>query len=75
VLEELLDDEAQRQRLGLGGYRKVSQDFDRSRNIVTLAQLFRVAPAGSRAAAGAPRTNEATRGGSPPADTSPLASV
>ncbi len=41
VLDELLGDEAQRRRLGLGGAEKVAAEFDREVNIETLAELFR----------------------------------
>ena len=40
VLDELLADSAQRQRLATGGAHKVRAEFDRSRNIQALAQLF-----------------------------------
>jgi glycosyltransferase involved in cell wall biosynthesis len=40
VLDELLADSAQRQRLATGGAHKVRMEFDRSRNIQALAQLF-----------------------------------
>ena len=40
VLDELLRDAPQRQRLALAGYHKVVADFDRSANIPTLAALF-----------------------------------
>ena len=40
VLDELLGDPSQRQRLALGGYRKVTAEFDRSVNIRALADLF-----------------------------------
>ncbi len=53
VLDELLHDEPQCQRLALGGYRKVTADFDRSVNIRALAALFLERPA-DQAAARAP---------------------
>lgn len=40
VLDELLRDEAQRRRLALGGYQKVSDQFDRGTNIRALVRLF-----------------------------------
>jgi glycosyltransferase involved in cell wall biosynthesis len=40
VLNELLRDEPQRRRLGLGGYQKVTNQFDRSTNIRALVRLF-----------------------------------
>ena len=40
VLDELLGDAAQRQRLAVGGHRKVLEEFDRSANIRALADLF-----------------------------------
>ncbi|MFQ5668016.1 MAG: glycosyltransferase family 4 protein [Candidatus Binatia bacterium] len=40
VLDELLRDEDQRRRLGMGGYRKVKADFNRDVNIRALAELF-----------------------------------
>lgn len=40
VLDELLGDEPQRQRLALGGYQKVAAEFDRRANIQALARLF-----------------------------------
>lgn len=45
VLDELLRDEPQRQRLALGGYRKVIAEFDRCTNIRALADLFLDRPA------------------------------
>lgn len=40
VLDELLRDAPQRQRLALGGYEKVVNEFDRGTNIQALARLF-----------------------------------
>jgi glycosyltransferase involved in cell wall biosynthesis len=40
VIDELLNDEAQRRRLALGGYQKVVTDFNRRTNIPALAALF-----------------------------------
>jgi colanic acid/amylovoran biosynthesis glycosyltransferase len=48
VIEELLGDERQRRRLALGGYQKVSADFDRSANIPALAALFEAGDCSSR---------------------------
>jgi glycosyltransferase involved in cell wall biosynthesis len=52
VLAELLADDEQRQRLALGGRRKVAAEFDREMNIEALAALFRgeprAAPAGTQ---------------------------
>lgn len=52
VLDELLQDEPQRNRLALGGYRKVTAEFDRSVNIRALASLF-LEPPGAHASAAA----------------------
>lgn len=41
VLEELLGDEVQRQRLALGGYQKAVTEFDRATSIEALVGLFR----------------------------------
>ena len=54
VLDELLGDEAQRQRLALAGYRKVVEEFDRATNIGVLADLF-LGCSGAAAAESAPR--------------------
>jgi glycosyltransferase involved in cell wall biosynthesis len=40
VIDELLSDAPQRQRLALGGAEKVRAEFDRGRNIQALARLF-----------------------------------
>jgi colanic acid/amylovoran biosynthesis glycosyltransferase len=54
VLDELLGDESQRQRLALGGYQKVRAEFDRSTNIQALARLFAGEHAGTAIPAGEP---------------------
>jgi glycosyltransferase involved in cell wall biosynthesis len=41
VLDELLRDEPQRRRLALGGYQKVTNQFDRGTNIRALVHLFK----------------------------------
>lgn len=41
VVDELLDDEPQRQRLAIGGRQKVAAEFDREVNVEVLAALFR----------------------------------
>jgi glycosyltransferase involved in cell wall biosynthesis len=51
VIDELLDDEAQRRRLAQAGVERVKAEFDREVNIEALAALFRGAAAAHRLAA------------------------